>query len=65
MPLEAFIFPNYHKPEATYTSIDRWMDKDVVRPIHTHTCNEILFSHWTEWNIAICGNMDGPGDYTK
>ena len=37
------------------------MDKDVV-------CiyNGILLSHYKEWNNAICGNMDGPGDdHTK
>ena len=32
--------------------------------IHIH--NGILLSHQKEWNIAICSNMDGPGDdHTK
>ena len=39
-------------------SIDRWMDKEVV-----HIYNGILLSHKTEWNNAICSNMDGPRDY--
>ena len=25
--------------------------------------NGLLLSHRKEWNIAICSNMDGPGDY--
>ena len=25
--------------------------------------NGILLSHNKEWNNAICGNMNGPGDY--
>ena len=40
-------------------SINRWMDKEDVLYIY----NRILLSHKKEWNIAICRNMDGPGDY--
>ena len=40
-------------------SIDRWMDKEDV----VHVYNEMLLSHYKEWNNAICSNMDGPGDY--
>ena len=28
-----------------------------------HICNVILFSQNTEWNNAICSNMNGPGNY--
>ena len=44
--------------EATWMSIDRGMDKEVV-----HIYNGILLSHKKEWNIAIWSNMDGPRDY--
>ena len=39
--------------EATWTSMDRGMDKDVV-----HINNEILPVTKREWNNAICTNMD-------
>ena len=29
---------------------------------HTHTHNVILLSHKTEWNNAVCSNMDGSKD---
>jgi len=44
--------------EATWGSIKRWMDKDVV-----YICNRILLSHKKEWNNAIRSSMDGPRDY--
>ena len=25
--------------------------------------NGLLLSHEKEWNLAICDNMDGPGEY--
>ena len=28
-----------------------------------HICNGILLSHKTEWNNAICSNMDTTRDY--
>ena len=31
--------------------------------MRAHTHNVILLSHKTEWNNAICSNMDGPRDY--
>ena len=33
-------------------SVDRWMDEK----------DGILFSHYKEWNNAICSNIDGPRD---
>ena len=44
--------------EATYMSINRWMDKEVI-----HIYNGILLIHKKWWSNAICSNMDGPGDY--
>ena len=48
---------NSQDMEATYMSIDRGMDKDVVN-IYTG----VLLSHKKEWNNATCGNMDEPRD---
>ena len=31
--------------------------------VYTHKYNEILLSHKTEGNNAICSNVDGPRDY--
>ena len=45
--------------EATYISIDRWMDKEDVVYIHSG----ILISHRKEWNSAIYSTMDGPREY--
>ena len=36
----------------------RQINKENV--VYTH--NGILLSHKKEWNIAICSNVDGPGD---
>ena len=47
-------------------SINSWMDKEVVRYIHTHTHTH---TQWyitqppQEWNNVICSNMNGPRDY--
>ena len=38
--------------------IDIWMDKEDV----VHKYNEIILSHYKEWNNVICSNMDGPRD---
>ena len=46
---------NGQSMETTQVPVDRWMDKDVV-----HIYNAILLSHKTEWNNAICSNVDGP-----
>ena len=62
-----YMHPNVHSSainnsqdmEATYVSIDRWMDKEAVVYIH----NVILLSHKKEWNNVIWSNMNGPGDY--
>ena len=64
--LKGYMHPSVHYStvynsqdmEATYASINRWMDKEVI---HIH--NGILLSHKKGWNNAICSNMDGPGDY--
>ena len=42
--------------EATYVSIDRWMDKEDV----AHIYNGILFSHKKKRNWVICSEVDGP-----
>ena len=41
---------NSQDMEATWLSIDRWVDEDVIY-IH----NGMLLSHEKEWNNAICG----------
>ena len=45
--------------EATYMSIDRWMDKEDV----VHIYNGILLSHKKEQNNVICSNTDATRDY--
>ena len=42
--------------EATWMSIDRWIDKEDV----THIYNGILLSHKKKWNWVICNEVDGP-----
>ena len=37
-----------------------WIKKEVV---NMYWYNGILLSHKTEWNNAICSNMNGPADY--
>ena len=62
-----YMHPNVHSSainnsqdmEATYVSIDRWMDKEDVVYIH----NVIFLSHKKERNNAIWSNMNGSGDY--
>ena len=49
---------NSQDMEATYMSINRGMDKDLV-----NKCNVILLGHKKEWNNAICNTMNGPRDY--
>ena len=44
--------------EATWMSIVRGVNKDVVR-MH----NGLLLIHKNEWNNAICSNMNKPRDY--
>ena len=39
-------------------SIDLGMDKEDV----VHIYNEIILSHYKEWNKVICSNMDVPRD---
>ena len=39
------------------------MDKEDVVHTHTHTHTKEYYSAIEkEWNIAICGNMNGPRD---
>ena len=45
--------------EATWTSINRGMDKEDGVHIHSR----ILLNHKKEWNKAICSIMYGPRDY--
>ena len=54
-----FTLYNSQDVEATWMSIDRWMDKEDEVYIY----NGILLSHKKEWNNAICNNMDGAGGY--
>ena len=42
--------------EATYMTINRWMDKEVV----VHIYNEILLSHEKEWIWVSCCEVDEP-----
>ena len=45
--------------EATYVSINKWMDKDGVVYIYT-------IEYYSEWIFAICSNMNGlKGHYPK
>ena len=44
----------WKQPKGSLTGIDK---EDVV-----HIYNEILLSHYKEWNNAICSNMEGPRD---
>ena len=67
-PSQKIMLPTIHSSqdmEATQTSIDRWMDKEdvVYTHTHTHTHNGILLNHKTEWNNAICTNMNGQRHY--
>ena len=45
--------------EAAQMSIDRWMDKEDVKYMHTME----YYSARKKWNIAICNNMDGTREY--
>ena len=45
--------------------IDRGTDKEDVVYVYIHTHNETLLSHKTEWNNAVCSNMDGSKDHAK
>lgn len=48
--------------EATWVSIDGWIDKEDLVQIY----KGILHSHEKEQNFAICDNVDGPRkDYVK
>ena len=49
--------------EATYMSVDRWIDKDICICIHIYTHNGILLSYKKEWNNAVCSDMGGPRGY--
>ena len=49
---------NSQDMEATYVSIDRWMNKEDV----AHIYNGILLSHKRKWNWVICSEVDGPRD---
>ena len=49
---------NSRNMEATWTSIDRRIDKEDV----VHIYNGILLNHRKEWNCAIFRDMDGPRD---
>ena len=55
--LHSSIIHNSQDREATYMSINRWMDKEDV----VHIYNGVLLSHKKEWNNAIYSNMDRPG----
>ena len=45
--------------EAAQMPIKRYVDKKAV--VHLH--NGILLGHKKEWNLTICGHMDGPKGY--
>ena len=56
---------NSQDMQATWMSIDRWMDKEDVVYMCVCVYNGILLSRKKEWDNAIYSNMDGPRDYTK
>ena len=44
-------------------ALDRQMDKEEIKKLwHIYTM-EYYSAIKTEWNNAICSNMDGPRDY--
>ena len=47
---------NSQDMEATWVSIDRWMNGEDVAHIHSG----ILFSHRKKRNWVVCGEVDGP-----
>ena len=55
--LVTFTF-TFQDMEATWMTINRWTDKDVI-----HTYNGLLLSHKKERNWVICREVDGPRDY--
>ena len=44
--------------EATWVSINSWMDKDMV-----DIYNRILLSNKRKWKFSICSRMDGLGGH--
>ena len=55
----AVLFTTAREMEATWMSLNRWVDKgDVV-----HIDNGMLLSHKKEWNCAIFRDVDGPRDW--
>ena len=56
------IIYNCQDMEATWVSINRWMDKDVVYIyIHIHIHNGILLSYKQGWKFASHSNVDEFG----
>ena len=55
--LVTFTF-TFQDMEATWMTINRWTDKDVI-----HTYNGLLLRHKKERNWVICREVDGPRDY--
>ena len=49
---------NSQSMERAQTSVDGWMDKVVV-----YIYNGVLLGNQKEWNLAICNNVDGTGEY--
>ena len=45
--------------EAVQVHIDRWVGKEQAVRMH----KAILLSHKREWNLVICGSMNGPRGY--
>ena len=46
---------NSQNMEATYVSINRWIDKEDV----AHIYNGILLRHKKKWNWVMCNEVDG------
>ena len=61
------IICNSQDIEATWVSINRWMDKEniayVCFCVYSHIHGGILFSHEKEWNLATCSYLDGFGGH--
>ena len=53
------IISNCQDMDAAQVSINRWVDKTTMGPLH---CG-ILLSHKKEKNFTLCGSMDGSGEH--
>ena len=67
---EKYTYPNVHASvvytsqdmEATSVTTNRWMDKEYVVCVHTHTLEYYSVIKKNK-NFVICSNMDGLGEH--